>query len=148
MTRFDAADPGERRKLFADAVAAHRSRGSAFLTVEAELTEAEREAQSGDGDGGGDGADADPDPVAPWIQFADQTFNLDCTDEELERLEALVGEFPEFRIDGMESPEEAEGTNVRITARSDANRLAQFVDRAFREVYGREEDYRAWVTEI
>ena len=155
MTRFDAADPGERRKLFADAVTAHRTRGSAFLTVEAELTEAEREAEGGgdDGDGGsgakdGDGADADPDPVPPWVQFADQTFNLDCTDEELDRLEALVAEFPEFRIDGMESPDEAEGTNVRITARSDANRLAQFVDRAFREVYGREEDYRAWVTEI
>ena len=147
MTRFDAADPRERRKLFADAVAAHRTRGSAFLTVEAELTEAEREAESG-GDDGGSGDDADADPMPPWIQFADQTFNLDCTDEELDRLKALVGEFPEFRIDGMESPEEAEGTNVRVTARSDANRLAQFVDRAFQEVYGREEGYRAWVTEI
>ena len=147
MTRFDAADPGERRKLFADAVTAHRMRGSAFLTVEAELTEAERDAGSRD-DGGSGGDDADADPVPPWIQFADQTFNLDCTDEELDRLKALVEELPEFRIDGMESPEEAEGTNVRITARSDANRLAQFVDRAFQEVYGREEDYRAWVTEI
>ena len=145
MTRFDAADPGERRKLFADAVAAHRTRGSAFLTVEAELTEAEREAGN---ESDADGDDADAEPTRPWLQFADQTFNLDCTDEELDRLKALVGEFPEFRIDEMESPEEAEGTNVRITARSDANRLAQFVDRAFREVYGREGDYRAWVTEI
>ena len=142
MTRFDAVDPGERRKLFADAVTAHRTRGSAFLTVEAELAEAEREAGDG-GDGEGDA-----DPVPPWVQFADQTFNVDCTDEELERLESLVGAFPEFRIDELESPEEAEGTNVRITARSDANRLADFVERAFREVYGREEDYRAWVTEI
>ena len=141
MTRFDAADPGERRRLFAEAVTAHRERGSAFVTLEAELTEAEREAGSGD-----DGDDADP--VPPWVQFADQTFNVDCTDEELDRLKALVGEFPEFRIDEMESPEEADGTNVRITARSDANRLAQFVERTFREVYGREEGYRAWVTEI
>ena len=140
MTRFDAADPGERRRLFAEAVAAHRTRGSAFLTIEAELTEAEREARDGDG--------GDAEPVPPWVQFADKTFNLDCTDDELDRLESLIGEFPEFRIDGMESPEEAEGTNVRITARSDANRLAQFVERTFREVYGREEGYRAWVTRI
>ena len=139
MTRFDAADPTERRKLFADAVTAHRKRGSAYLTVEAELTETERERE---------GEDEDGDAVPPWVQFADQTFNVDCTDEELERLKALLEEFPEFRIDQLESPEEAEGTNVRITARSDANRLAGFVERAFREVYGRDDDYRAWVTEI
>ena len=142
MTRFDAADPAERRRLFAEAVTAHRERGSAFVTLEAEFTEAEREAGRDDGDGDGD------DPAPPWVQFADQTFNVDCTDEELDRLKALVEEFPEFRIDQMESPEEADGTNVRITARSDANRLAQFVERTFREVYGREEGYRAWVTEI
>ncbi len=146
MTRFDAADPGERRKLFAEAVAAHRARGSAYVTIEAELTDAEREAAGEDSDDDGDENDADP--VPPWVQFADETFNLDCTDEELERLKTLVGEFPEFRIDEMESPEEADGTNVRITARSDANRLAQFVERTFRDVYGREEGYRAWVTEI
>jgi hypothetical protein len=133
MTRFDAADPTERRKLFADAVTAHRTRGSAFLTVEAELTDAERE---------------DEETVPPWVQFAEQTVNVDCTDEELARLESLLEAFPEFRIDQLESPEEAEGTNVRVTARSDANRLADFFERTFREVYGRDETYRAWVTEV
>ncbi|MFB6155784.1 MAG: hypothetical protein ABEJ22_07800 [Haloferacaceae archaeon] len=128
MTRFDADTPKERQKLFADAVFAHRNRGSAFLTVEAE-PEGE-------------------DEPAPWVQFADKTFNLDCTDEELERLEDLLGSFPEFRIDALESPEEAEGTNVRITARSDANRLAGFVDRVFQTVYGRDGDYRAWVVAV
>ena len=132
MTRFDATDPAERRKLFAAAVAAHRERGSQFLTVEADPVEDE---------------DGDPLP-APWLQFAEKTFNLDCTDEELDRLKALIDEFPEFRIDQLESPEEAEGTNVRVTARSDANRLAEFADRAFREVYGRDEEYRAWVVAV
>jgi hypothetical protein len=132
MTRFEADTPAERRKLFADAVVAHRNRGSAFLTIEAAPLE---------------DADGDEEP-APWIQFAEKTFNLDCKAEELDRLKALLEAFPEFRIDQLESPEETEGTNVRITARSDPNRLAGFVDRAFQEVYGRDESYRAWVVAV
>ncbi|AFK20195.1 hypothetical protein E6P09_14190 [Haloferax mediterranei ATCC 33500] len=131
MTRFEADTSRERRKLFADAVEAHRNRGSAFLTIEAE--------RNPDLDGEGPG---------PWIQFSERTFNMDVTDEELDRLKDLLSEFPEFRIDQLESPDEAEGTNVRITARSDANRLAGFADRVFQAVYSREEDYRAWVTAI
>ena len=66
-----------------------------------------------------DGTDDDGDPLpAPWVQFSEKTFNLDCTEDELARLESLLDDFPEFRIDRLESPEEAEGTNVRVTARS------------------------------
>ena len=168
MTRFDADEPTDRRKLFADAVTAHRTRGSAFLTVEAREPEqvvqfggggpGEGDGSAGEGDGPaaeGDGAaggdeeaEADERRAPPWIQFAEKTFNLDCTDAELERLEALLEEYPEFRIDEMESPEEAEGTNVRVSARSDANRLADFLDRAFQEVYEQPEDYRAWVVRV
>ncbi|UVE50457.1 hypothetical protein KU306_00670 [Haloferax larsenii] len=132
MTRFEADTSRERRKLFADAVVAHRNRGSAFLTIEA------------DRDPDLDGEDA----PCPWVQFSDKTFNMDVTDEELDRLKDLLSSFPEFRIDQLESPEEAEGTNVRITARSDANRLAGFVDEVFQAVYGRADDYRAWVVAI
>jgi hypothetical protein len=132
MTRFEADTPAERRKLFADAVVAHRNRGSAFLTIEADPLEDD---------------DGDEQP-APWVQFAEKTFNMDCSAEELDRLKELLAEFPEFRIDQIESPDEAEGTNVRITARSDANRLAGFVDRAFQEVYERGEGYRAWVVAV
>ena len=153
MTRFDADEPTDRRKLFADAVTAHRTRGSAFLTVEAR--EPEQAVPFGEDNGGeadgtdvDDGAEADEPRAPPWIQFAEKTFNLDCTDGELERLNALLDEYPEFRIDEMESPEEAEGTNVRLSARSDANRLADFLDRAFREVYKQPEDYRAWVVQV
>jgi len=132
MTRFDADDPRERRKLFAEAVTAHRTRASPFLTIEAE--------RNPDLDG--------EDAPAPWLQFAESTFNLDVTEDELDRVNTLVNDFPECRIDELESPEEAEGTNVRITARSDANRLAAFADRVFLEVYGRDEDYRAWVAAV
>ena len=162
MTRFDADDPDERRKLFADAIAAHRDRGSPYLTLEAERGDGEGDERSGGG--GSDGRDdaengdrgdpaddasgADAAEIPPWIQFADRTFNVDCTDEELSRLKSLLSEFPAFRIEQLETPEEAEGTNVRITARSDANRLADFAERTFREVYDLEEGYRAWVVEI
>jgi hypothetical protein len=128
MTRFDAADATDRRKLVADAVTAHRRRGSPFLTVEGEL--------------------ADDDAQTPWIQFAEDTLNMDCTDEELSRLEDLLEDYPEFRIDSAESPDDVDGTNVRVTARSDANRIAGFVDRAFQAVYGLDPDYRAWVVQI
>jgi len=148
MTRFDADTSADRRRLFADAVTAHRERGSAFLTVEVEPPS--EGIQFGDSGGGEDEAEepADGEAPPPWIQFAEKTFNLDCTDEELARLHDLLDEYPEFRIDEQETPEDAEGTNVRISARSDANRLAGFLDRAFAEVYDQPDDYRAWVVQV
>jgi hypothetical protein len=139
MTRFDAAGAGERRKLFAEAVLAHRNRGSQFCTIEVDPADA----PGVEAEDGGD----DPTPV-PWIQFAEKTFNLDSTDAELDRLKDLLSEFPACRIDRIERPEEAEGANVRITARSDANRLGQFADRALQVTYGLDDDYRAWVTQV
>lgn len=137
MTRFDADTAAERRRLFADAVTAHRTRGSEFLTLEVEP------------DPDLDGTDEEGDPLpGPWVQFAEKTVNADVSDEELDRLKAMLSDYPEFRIDQLESPEEAEGTNARITARSDANRLAEFFDRLFQDVYGRDDDYRAWATTV
>jgi len=133
VTRFDATEPTERRKLVADAVGAHRERASDFLTVE---------------DAWPDRSDGAADDPPPWVQFADRTLNLDVTDDELARLDDLLAEFPEFRVETRESPEEAEGTNVRITAKSDAGRLAMFVDEAFVRVYGAPDDYRLWVTAV
>ncbi|OYR44240.1 MULTISPECIES: hypothetical protein [unclassified Halorubrum] len=132
MTRFDAATETERLKLIADAAAAHRARSSDVMTVDVD--------PDSDVTEGGE--------VPPWIQLVGTELILDCTDDELERLKDLLGEFPEFRIDELVSPEEAEGTNAVVTARSDANRVAGFVERAFREVYGLDEEYRAWVTAI
>jgi len=145
MTRFDAADTAGRRKLFAEAVLAHRNRGSQFCTIEvdpADVPGAE------DGDRGGDGAATDDAALVPWIQFAEKTFNLDCTEAELDRLKGLLDEFPACRIERIERPDEADGANVRITARSDANRLGQFADRALQVTYDLDDDYRAWVTQV
>ncbi|MFC7186314.1 hypothetical protein [Halorubrum yunnanense] len=132
MTRFDAATEAERLKLFADGATAHRTRSSDVMTVDVD--------PDSDVTEGGE--------VPPWVQLAGTELVLDCTDGELDRLKELLGEFPEFRIDELVSPEEAEGTNAVVTARSDANRVAGFIERAFREVYGLDEGYRAWVTAI
>jgi hypothetical protein len=133
MTRFDAATPADRRKLYAEAIQAHRERGRGFVTFEVDA-----ESVSNDEDEAG----------PPWIQFADGVLNLDCTDEELEALKGVLPEFPVFKIDELHRPEDAEGTNVRISAKADPNRIGQFIDAAFRRTYGLSEEFRVWVVDL
>ena len=131
MTRFDATDADSRRELFAATVNAHRERASEFCTLEPDETP----------------PDSD-DELVPWIQFGGETVALDCTDSELDRLKELLGEYPDFRIDDLERPEEAAGTHVRITTHSDADRLAVFFDAVFQQAFGYPDDYRAWAVTI
>ncbi|ODR81111.1 hypothetical protein BG842_16740 [Haladaptatus sp. W1] len=156
MTRFSASTPTERRKLVVDAITAHRERGSAFCTLVADLEpepepdlDSEAEPTAAVENGTSDETDDDEETeLPPWIQFGDRTLNVDCTDEELDALTELVREFPAFKIEQLESPENAEGTNVRISAKADANRIAQFVERAFRDVYGCSESVTVWAVEV
>ncbi|WP_222917668.1 hypothetical protein [Natrinema sp. SYSU A 869] len=149
MTRFDAAEPAERRKLYVDAITAHRERGSGFLTLEADEgtletngeTATERESDSESDDGS-------TEPSVPWVQFGDGTINLDCTDDELDELKAVLEEFPAFKIDDLIRPEDAEGVNVRISAKADQNRISQFVDDMFLEVYDLPAAFRVWIVDI
>lgn len=129
MGRFDATTEGERRDLVVDAIQAHRERESAFTTVQSTPTD---------------------DEPAPWVQFdaSESLLNLDCTDEELDRLDALLSEFGGCTIHERTNPENAAGTNVRIRARVDDGRVAQLVERLFRDVYDRPADYRLWVTDV
>lgn len=137
MTRFDADTPSGRRDLFEAAIRAHQERESPFLTIE--LAQAERTETA---------AEASDAEAVPWLQFGTPTVNLDCTDAELDALHALLDDYPELTVEDLERPESSEGTNVRITAYADPERLARFFDRVFRAVYGREEGYRAWVTQV
>lgn len=131
MTRFDAETAEERRQLFAEAITAHRQRGSEFLTIEPDELPPESDEE-----------------LVPWIQFAETTVSMDCTDAELDRLKEFLDSYPDFRIEELESPAEAEGTHARITTRSDANRLAMAVDEAFQAVYGYESTYKVWVVAV
>ncbi|WP_440989251.1 hypothetical protein [Haloarchaeobius baliensis] len=132
MTRFDATDAAARRELVVDAFAAHRERGSPYVTLTTEPDEADAELEHG----------------APWVQYFDDTVALDCTDDELARLKELVRDYPSATIEELVSPEEAEGTHARVTVRTDDDRIAQLVDDVFTAVYGRPEDFRLWAIEI
>ena len=143
MTRFDADTPEERQKLYAEAIEAHRERGSAFATFEGDATDDDAEGTSGSEDSGGA-----TDETPPWVQFGDGVLNLDCTESELDALKGVLEAFPAFKIDDLHRPEEAEGVNVRVSALADPNRVAQCIERLFRDVYDRPEDARVWVTTV
>jgi hypothetical protein len=143
MTRFDAVTPEERQKLFAEGIAAHRERGSAFVTFEVDASASATDSNETESEE----SDA-PEQAPPWVQFGDGMLNLDCTDEELDDLKSLLGEFPAFKIDEITRPEEAEGVNVRVSALADVNRVSQCIERVFREVYDQPEDFRAWATTV
>ena len=130
MNRFDATTRTDREALLVDGFEAHRDRGSPYCTVVAEAD--------------------DPETPDPWVQFdhGESMLNLDCSDAELERLDRFLAEVGGLTVAERRSPEEAEGTNVRMKAHVDHGRVAQLVERLFREVYDRPADYRLWVTEI
>ena len=131
MTRFDATKAAERVALVVDAIAAHRERESAFCTLEADSDPSD-----------------DPDFLPPWVQYADGTLNLDCTDGELDALDGVLADFGGFTVAARDTHEDAPGTNVRIEAQTDDERVGQFVERVFREVYGLPEDFRLWAVEV
>ncbi|SDC05418.1 hypothetical protein [Natrinema hispanicum] len=140
MTRFDASTPVERRKLYVDAITAHRERASGFLTLEADDTVSEERDDTAEQSAAELGV--------PWIQFGDGTVNLDCTDAELEALKDLLEDFPAFKIDDLTRPEDAAGINVRVSAKADANRIAQFIDDVFLEVYDLPSTVRIWLVDV
>jgi len=136
MTRFDADSEADRIDLVADTVAAHRERDSQFCTVEAD-----------------DDPSDDPEFLPPWVQFADGTLNLDCTQQELDALNDLLGRYGAFTVSERTTvdPEmegETPATNVRVDAQADDERVGQFVDAVFREVYGLPEEFRLWAAEV
>ena len=162
MTRFDATTSEDRRELVADAILAHRERGSIFCTVEAnspppadattDEPDPATDDEAADERAAEEAAEApDPDSDAPaWIQFSDpeSQLNLDCTDEEYDRITDVLSTAGAFTIDEQASPEDVEGRNLRVTTYADSDRIAQVVDRIFLEGFEYEEDYRLWATEI
>ncbi len=136
MTRFSAAEPTERARLIVDAITAHRERASPFLTLEVDPGSLE-------GDAG-----PDPDLGVPWIQFADMTLSLDCTESELERIKGFLPEFPAFKIESLTRPEDAEGVHVEISAKADPNRIAQCCEAIFQRGFQCPADVRIWAVAV
>jgi hypothetical protein len=136
MARFEADEEGERVTLVADAVAAHRERDSAFCTLEAD-----------------DDPSDDPEFLPPWVQFAEGTLNLDCTRQELDALNDVLGRYGAFTVTERttvdpETEGESPATNVRVNADADDERVGQFVEAVFRAVYDLPATYRLWAVEV
>ncbi|ELZ01745.1 hypothetical protein [Natrialba asiatica] len=160
MTRFDATTPKARQELYGDAITAHRTRGSGFVTFEVDPdafesasdaeseSHSDRDTESEHDPDASTGPDLDPDLGIPWLQFGDGTINIDCTDDELDRLKGLLDEFPVFKIDDLTRSEDAAGINVRVSAKADPNRIAQFIDAVFQTVYHLPSDGRVWVVDL
>lgn len=156
MTRFDASTPDDRRSLVADAIVAHRDRGSVFCTVEADSpppdasTPDDEAIEPDDAESDDEVPEVDDEETPAWIQFSDpeSQLNLDCTDEEYDRITDVLSTAGAFTIVEQTAPEDAEGRNLRITARTDADRIADVVDRIFVEGFAYDEEYRLWATEI
>jgi hypothetical protein len=63
------------------------------------------------------------------------------------RLDAVLAEFPVFKVAHPETRKADEGV-VHVSAIADPKHAADFVETLFREVYDRPEDYRLWVAEV
>lgn len=120
VTRFDASTPRERRALYAEAVLAHRERGSERVVFEA-------------------GDDR--------LTLAESGVRFELGDDRHGALEDLLADYPVFKVAQPATRTAAEGV-VYVSAVTDAKHLADFVDDAFRRVYGHEEGYTGWVAAV
>lgn len=138
MTRFEASTPKERRALVAEAVTAHRKRGSDAAVFEADC-----------GDGGGNGSrDRNGGGTGTSrIEYSDRTLTLAVDPAERDRLDTFLDEFPVFKIE-QPATRKAPGGVVHVSAIADQKHAADFVDRAFAAVYGCPDDFRLWVTAV
>lgn len=120
MTRFEAADPRQRLGLVVDAITAHRKRESEGVVLEFD---------------------------GKRVEYADRTLTLTLADEERERLDDLLGEFPVFKIEQPATRKAPEGV-VHVSAIADPKHAADFVEACFRQVFEAGEDYELRVVRV
>lgn len=120
MTRFKASRPSERRALLAEAVTAHRNRGSEATVFEAGHHR---------------------------VRYTDRVVQFDLSEEELGRLRSLLEEFPVFKIKQPET-RKAETGIVYVSAIADAKHAADFLDAAFRDVFDCADAYELRVIRV
>ncbi|MFC5972639.1 hypothetical protein ACFPYI_14975 [Halomarina salina] len=88
--------------------------------------------------GGGDGVAFESD--AGRLDYADRTVTLELGDEERERLDALLDEYPVFKVKQPETRKAPDGVVV-LSAIADAKHLADFLESVFRDVFDADEGY-------
>lgn len=120
MTRFDAVTPADRRALYAEAVTAHRKRGS------------ERAAFVADGH---------------CIELTETGVRFELDEGSRAALESLLAEYPVFKV-AQPATRKAPDAVVFVSAVTDAKHLGDFLDDAFRHVFDLPEDYEGWVVAL
>ncbi|MFB6171949.1 MAG: hypothetical protein ABEJ23_05400 [Haloarculaceae archaeon] len=120
MTRFDATTPADRRALYAEAVAAHRRRGSDGAAFVA----------------GG-----------RRLELTDDGVRFDLRGDERAALDDLLADYPVFKVAQPATRKAPDGV-VYVSAVTDAKHLGDFLEDAFRRVLDRPEDYRGWVVAV
>lgn len=130
MNRFVAHRPASRKALTQEAIAAHRARDSAALTLEAD-------------------PDRDLEGPPPWIQYRDRDdrLNLDCTEDELPAIRSVVDATGGVTIAAQKSVPEG-GTNLRLAVRGDDERTAMIVERLFVEGFDCPETVPVWAAQV
>jgi hypothetical protein len=120
MTRFEATEARDRLGLAVDAITAHRLRDSEGVTFESDEGR---------------------------VEYADRTLTLTVEPDERERLDALLEEFPVFKIEQPATRKAPEGV-VHVSAIADPKHAADFVDACFRSVFEAEADYELRVVRV
>lgn len=108
----DSESAARRRARIAEAILDHRRAGSESPVLFA--------------------ADTGPDP--PYVEYRDREIAVTVSDAERERLDALLGEFPVFKVAQPATNRAPEG-EVHLSALADPKHAADFLDRVFLDVF-------------
>jgi hypothetical protein len=73
-------------------------------------------------------------------EYDDRTVTLDLSEDERERLDELLGEYPVFKLEQPATRKAPQGVVV-LSAIADAKHLGDFLESLFREVFGADEGY-------
>lgn len=120
MTEDAGTTPAERRTAIARAIVSHRNAGHESPVRLA--------------------ADGDDGTACPAVEYEDRLVTVTVDDSERERLDALLSEFPVFKIAQPETRKAPDGV-VHVSAIADPKHAADFLDRLFLDVFERPADY-------
>jgi len=121
MSDTDGA-AAKRRARIAEAVAQHRRAGSESPVLFV----------------------AETGPDQPFVEYRDREITV--TTGNRERLDALLGEFPVFKVAQPATNKAPEG-EIHLSALADPKHTADFLDRLFLDVFGLTADYTLRVEE-
>jgi len=133
----DGHDAADRRTAIVRAIVAHRKAGSE--------SPVRFVAGSSHGDEGTDSRSTSPDD-RPAAEYCDREITVWVDDAERDRLDALLDDFPVFKI-AQPATRKAPAGEVHLSAIADPKHAADFLDRLFLDVFEESDGYDLRVEE-